>query len=71
MSTSLFDILRLTNFLRSALNMFTEYEQAKQVNDCSKMVWLLPQAFLPLPLMALAQPMLPLNACGNGYQTGK
>ncbi len=36
--SSLFDILHPTDFLRSALNMLTEYEQAKEDNDRPKMV---------------------------------
>ncbi|KAI9436365.1 hypothetical protein H4582DRAFT_2120485 [Lactarius indigo] len=35
--SSLFDILHPTDFLRSALNMLTEYEQAKEDNDRPKM----------------------------------
>ena len=36
--SSLFDILHPTDFLRSGLNMLTEYEQAKEDNDRPKMV---------------------------------
>ena len=36
--SSLFDISHPTDFLRSALNMLTEYEQAKEDNDRPKMV---------------------------------
>ncbi len=38
--SSLFDISHPTDFLRSALNMLTEYEQAKEDSDRPKMVWL-------------------------------
>jgi len=38
--SSLFDISHPTDFLRAALNMLTEYEQAKEDNDRPKMVWL-------------------------------
>jgi hypothetical protein len=37
--SSLFDISHPTDFLRAALNMLTEYEQAKEDNDRPKMVW--------------------------------
>jgi len=36
--SSLFDISHPTDCLRSALNMLTEYEQAKEENDRPKMV---------------------------------
>jgi hypothetical protein len=36
--SSLFDISHPTDFLRSALNMLSEYEQAKEDNDRPKMV---------------------------------
>lgn len=36
--SSLFDVSQPTDFLRSALNMLTEYEQAKEENDRPKMV---------------------------------
>ena len=36
--SSLFDISQPTDFLRSALNMLTEYEQAKEDSDRPKMV---------------------------------
>ncbi len=36
--SSLFDILHPADFLRSALNMLSEYEQAKEDNDRPKMV---------------------------------
>ena len=36
--SSLFDITQPTDFLRSALNMLTEYEQAKEDSDRPKMV---------------------------------
>lgn len=36
--SSIFDIQQPTDFLRSALNMLTEYEQAKEDNDRPKMV---------------------------------
>ena len=50
--SSLFDISHPTDFLRSALNMLTEYEQAKEDNDRPKMVWLPSQSFfLPLCLI--------------------
>jgi hypothetical protein len=38
--SSLFDISHPSDFLRSALNMLTEYEQAKEDNDRPKIVWL-------------------------------
>jgi hypothetical protein len=37
--SSLFDISQPTDFLRSALNMLTEYEQAKEDSDRPKMVF--------------------------------
>lgn len=43
--SSLFDITQPTDFLRSALNMLTEYEQAKEDSDRPKMV--APTFFLP------------------------
>jgi hypothetical protein len=46
--SSLFDISHPTDFLRSALNMLTEYEQAKEDNDRPKMVWLPSQSFFYL-----------------------
>ena len=48
--SSLFDILHPTDFLRSALNMLTEYEQAKEDNDRPKMVSSHSRPFLPLSL---------------------
>lgn len=36
--SSIFDVQQPTDFLRSALNMLTEYEQAKEDNDRPKMV---------------------------------
>lgn len=36
--SSHFDITQPTDFLRSALNMLTEYEQAKEDSDRPKMV---------------------------------
>ncbi|KAH9978492.1 hypothetical protein BJV74DRAFT_135779 [Russula compacta] len=36
--SSLFDIAQSTDCLRSALNILTEYEQAKEENDHPKMV---------------------------------
>ena len=36
--SSLFDITQPTDFLREALNMLTEYEQAKEDSDWPKMV---------------------------------
>ena len=69
--SSLFDITHPTDFLRSALNMLTEYEQAKEDNDRPKMVWLPSLSFLPLRLIALAPPTLLFSASGNGYQNGK
>ena len=38
--SSLFDISQPSDFLRSALNMLTEYEQAKEDNERPKIVWL-------------------------------
>ena len=49
--SSLFDISHPTDFLRSALNMLTEYEQAKEDNDRPKMVWS-PSVTFDSPLMA-------------------
>ena len=49
--SSLFDISHPTDFLRSALNMLTEYEQAKEENDRPKMVWSPFLSFLTCPLM--------------------
>ena len=37
--SSLFDIFHPTDFLRSALNVLTEYEQAKEDSDRPKMVF--------------------------------
>ena len=45
--SSLFDISQPSDFLRSALNMLTEYEQAKEDNDRPKIVWLPSLIFFP------------------------
>jgi len=49
--SSLFDITQPTDFLRSALNMLTEYEQAKEDSDRPKMVT--PTSPLPACLFLL------------------
>jgi hypothetical protein len=47
--SSLFDITQPTDCLRSALNMLTEYEQAKEDSDRPKMV----AAQRPIPTLLL------------------
>lgn len=69
--SSLFDISHPSDFLRSALNMLTEYEQAKEDNDRPKIVWLPTLIFFAWPLIAVTPPMLLLSVSGNGYQNGK
>jgi hypothetical protein len=63
--SSLFDVSQPTDFLRSALNMLTEYEQAKEENDRPKMV---PPAFCLL--LAYAYAYASFSVCGNDPQNG-
>jgi hypothetical protein len=65
--SSLFDITQPTDFLRSALNMLTEYEQAKEDSDRPKMV--APTFFLPSYFFIDLTPLLPLASLETTTQT--
>jgi hypothetical protein len=59
--SSLFDISHPSDFLRSALNMLTEYEQAKEDNDRPKIVWMLTLLFFSRPLIAVTSSLASLE----------
>jgi hypothetical protein len=56
--SSLFDISQPSDFLRSALNMLTEYEQAKEDNERPKIVWLPTLICFAWPLIAVTPALL-------------
>lgn len=57
--SSLFDISQPSDFLRSALNMLTEYEQAKEDNERPKIVWLPILICFAWPLIAVTPHVTP------------
>jgi hypothetical protein len=66
--SSLFDISQPTDVLRAALNMLTEYEQAKEENDRPKMVC----ARIPLCYLTprLIFTLCIVSASGNDHKSG-
>ena len=66
--SSLFDITQPTDFLRSALNMLTEYEQAKEDSDRPKMVAQRPP-FLPVFFFVDLAVLLPLASLETTAKT--
>jgi hypothetical protein len=62
--SSLFDISQPTDFMRAALNMLTEYEQAKEENDRPKMVASL--LFAICPDISFNLRLCIVSASGNG-----
>jgi hypothetical protein len=67
--SSLFDISHPSDFLRSALNMLTEYEQAKEDNDRPKIVWLPTLTFFAWSLIAVIPPMFSLASLEMATKT--
>lgn len=65
--SSLFDISQPSDFLRAALNMLTEHEQAKEENDRPKMVAL---SFLFASNTVFDLRLCTVSASGNGQASG-